>query len=108
MKNIKVLFGLIIALLLTSFYAVGQMDLINAKDFMALKKANKDLVILDASKAKIFNNAHVKGAIHINHNDLYQDGEVKGLIMSTEELADFFGTYGEQEWRGKRPGRAPD
>lgn len=89
--------NIIIALLLivtATVSSYAQVDIISAKDFTALVKANKELVIVDAAKSKTYKNAHVKNAIHINHNKLYKDGDVSGIIKSPEELAEFFGNLG--------------
>lgn len=96
MKKYNV-FSLIVLFVLSALSLTAQMDMISAKDFMALKKNNKDLVIVDANKAKNYDVNHIKGAIHINHNDLYKDGEIKGLIMEAEDLAAFFGEKGISE-----------
>lgn len=96
----KAINSIIIALLLVvtaTVNANAQVDIISAKDFTALVKANKELVIVDAAKSKTYTNAHVKNAIHINHNDLYKDGDVSGIIKSAEELAEFFGNLGISE-----------
>jgi len=99
--------SLLIGLLLTVFYGLSaqveivvpvQTDVISAKDFMARLKENSDLVIIDASKAKTYAANHVKGAIFINHMDLYQkDNPVEGLILPTEDLASYFGNKGISE-----------
>ncbi len=96
----KAINSIIIALLLVVTAAVNanaQVDIISAKDFTALVKANKELVIVDAAKSKTYANAHIKNAININHNDLYKDGDVSGVIKSADELAAFFGNMGISE-----------
>lgn len=95
MKSLKI-FGAL-AFLLFSISLSAQVDFINAKDFMALNKSNDNLVIVDANKPKNYDVNHIKGAINIDHNDLYQAGDIKGLIMSPEELAAFFGNKGINE-----------
>ena len=83
---------------LFAFFLIGglaaQVDLISAKDFAAMMKSEKDLVILDASKASTYATNHVKGAIHIDHNSLYREGDVKGVIKPPAELAEIFGSLG--------------
>ena len=96
MKKYNVI-SLVVLFLISSLALTAQVDIIGAKDFMALKKNNKDLVIVDANKPKNYDVNHVKGAININHNDLYKDGEIKGLFMSPEDLAAFFGEKGISE-----------
>ncbi len=87
----------LILFLIASFTLNAQTDIINAKDFMALTKKCDNLVIVDANKPKNYDANHIKGAINIYHNDLYQDGDIKGLIKSPEELAAFFGEKGINE-----------
>ncbi|MBT8189914.1 MAG: sulfurtransferase [Bacteroidia bacterium] len=110
MKTFKIFCWSIVFALFSAFYVNAQTevleapqadiitnvetDIITAKEFTKLMKANKDLVILEASKSKIYKKSHVKNAIYINHNDLNQDGEIKGLIKSNEELASYFGSKG--------------
>ena len=96
MKLLNIIGTFILAFLLGSA-VTAQVDLINAKDFMALTKSNDKLVIVDANKAKNFDVNHVKGAINIEHGDLYQSGDIEGLIKSPEELAAFFGSKGINE-----------
>lgn len=95
MKSLKI-FGAL-AFLLFSISLSAQVDFINAKDFMALKKSNDNLVIVDANKPKNYDVNHIKGAVNVNHNDLYKEGDIKGLIMSPDELAAFFGNKGISE-----------
>ena len=87
----------LIVFLLAGFTLQAQVDLINAKDFMDLTKKCDNLVIVDANKPKNYEVNHIKGAINIDHNDLYRDGDIKGLIKSPEELAAFFGEKGINE-----------
>ena len=84
-------------LFLAAFTVHAQTDFINAKDFMALTKTCDKLVIVDANKPKNYDVNHIKGAINIYHNDLYQEGDIKGLIKSPGELAAFFGEKGINE-----------
>lgn len=98
MKTNRIL-TLIVALILSVVYGlVAQIDIISAKDFMGLAKENPNLVVIDAGKAKSFENNHVKCAIYISHLDLYQkDNEIDGLILPPEQLAAFFGDKGISE-----------
>lgn len=98
MKTNRIFF-LIFFLILTVAYGVSaQADIISAKDFMLRMKENPEMVIIDASKAKTYAANHVKGAIFINHMDLYQkENPIEGLILPTEELATLFGKAGISE-----------
>lgn len=73
---------------------VAQVDLVSPRDFKAMMKSESDLVILDASKAKSYASSHIKHAVHLDHNDLYTDGDVKGLIRPPADLAEIFGNLG--------------
>lgn len=67
---------------------------ISAKDFAKEMKTNKSLVIIDANSAGNYAKAHIKGAISIPHKELYQSGEIEGLIKSPDALAKYFGDKG--------------
>jgi len=80
-------------LFVTSIVAQG--DIITADQFNDLKKSNKELVIIDASKSKLYTKSHIDGAINIPYAKLNQkEGAVKGLLKSTEELVAFLGEKG--------------
>lgn len=96
MKNIKYII-LSMIVLLGGLNTFAQVDLISAKDFKALLKNNKELIVIDASKSKKYAKAHIPNAIFINHNNLYKDGDVKGVIKPVDELAKFFGNLGINE-----------
>lgn len=98
MKSHSIL-SLILGLVFALFNSVSaQPDIISAKDFVALMKTNPKLVIIDSGKAKAYTANHVKGAIHMNHLDLYQkDNEIDGLILPVDQLATFFGSKGISE-----------
>ena len=94
MKILKIFASMFVFLLLSGLNLQAQGDIISADEFMKLTKADKTVVVVDANKPSNYEANHVKGAINIYHNDLYQDGEIKGLIKSPEELAAFFGEKG--------------
>lgn len=83
---------------LFAFFLIGgliaQVDLVSPKDFASMMKSDENLVILDASKASSYHTNHVKGAVHIDHNKLNREGDVKGLLLPPAELASFFGNLG--------------
>ncbi len=93
-KNI-VLSGLIVFAAITSSMAQG--DIITAAEFMKMFKADKNLVIIDASKADSYKKTHIKNAVNIPHKSLYQETDVEGLIESPEALAGIFGAKGVSE-----------
>lgn len=96
MRITKIVASLLVLFVLGSTLT-AQPDIISAADFMALTKSSDNLVLVDANRSKTYANSHVKNAIHINHNDLYQEGDVSGLILPPEELAAFFGEKGINE-----------
>lgn len=96
MKSLNIIIALAF-FLFGSIAMTAQVDLISAKDFMDLTKTCDKLVIVDANKPKNYDVNHIKGAINIDHNDLYQTGDIGGLIKSPEELAAFFGKKGINE-----------
>ena len=80
-----------------SFWGINtsaQIDVITPQEFKDLMKSNTEMVLLDANKSKGYKAAHIKGAIYVNHNNLYRDGDIKGLIKSPEVLAAMFGDMG--------------
>jgi thiosulfate/3-mercaptopyruvate sulfurtransferase len=92
MKFNKV-FAFLITFLWISVLA-AQMDIVTPKEFSALVKSDPDIVILDASKAKTYSGSHIKNAVSIDHNDLYKENGVVGVIKSPEALVDYFGKLG--------------
>lgn len=87
--------GLFTILYTSSIFAQG--DLISAADFMKMFKTNKNLVIIDASKADSYTKTHVKDAVNIPYKTLNAEGEIEGLLKSTDELANIFGENGVSE-----------
>ena len=77
----------------------AQVDIISADQFKDLIKNNKELVIVDASRGKNYDKAHVKDAIGIDHADLYKDKATnpEGILMEPADLAAFFGKLGISE-----------
>lgn len=94
MKYLKSIFSLVILMIAYVHVGVAQSPFITADEYKTIVKENPNVVVLDANKSKAFKAAHLEGAIHIDHNDLYQDGDIKGLIKSPEELAEIFGSLG--------------
>ncbi|MBK8045626.1 MAG: sulfurtransferase [Haliscomenobacter sp.] len=87
----------LISVLLVSNGLMAQVDFIKAADFATLIKANPKVVVIDGNKAKTFATSHIKGAININHMDLYQKGDIEGLLLPAEDMAKFFGNLGINE-----------
>jgi thiosulfate/3-mercaptopyruvate sulfurtransferase len=97
MKTLRNIFlaGLVIVLYSSSLMAQG--DIISASEFMKLYKTDKNMVIIDASKAEGYNKTHIKGSVNIPHLSLYKDSEISGLIEEPYVLANIFGSKGVSE-----------
>lgn len=94
MRTKNILSTLIVVFLFVAT-SIAQGNIITADQFNDLKKNNKELVIIDASKAKLYAKAHIDGAISIPYAKLNQkDGAVNGLLKETVELASFLGEKG--------------
>lgn len=96
MKTIRNIF-LVAVVTLFSSTLFAQGDILSAADFMKLYKTDKNLVIIDASKAENYNKVHIKNAINLPHGDLYQIAEIDGLIETPEKLAKILGDHGVSE-----------
>ncbi len=88
---------LLIATFLFSFTLKAQVDLVSAKECMERQKSGVEIIMVDANKPKNYDVNHIKGAINIDHNELYKPGDVEGLIKSPEEMAAYFGAKGISE-----------
>lgn len=97
MKTIKNL--LVVALVgLFSVSTMAQGDIISAADFIKLTKSDKNVVIIDASKADSYQKMHVKNAVSVPSEAVSQEnGAVDGLLKSPEDLAKVFGDAGVSE-----------
>jgi thiosulfate/3-mercaptopyruvate sulfurtransferase len=85
-------FLLITILFLTNTFA---QDLITAKEFVALQKEKPNLVIIDASKDKLYAAAHIEGAINIPYAVLNEkDPKVDGTMLPIESVAKILGSKG--------------
>ncbi len=87
--------GLLVVLYSSTVMAQG--DIISAADFMKMFKTNKNMIVVDASKADSYTKTHIKGAVNIPHKTLYNETEVEGLIKDPAELASIFGSKGVSE-----------
>ncbi len=87
--------GLVLVLYSSGLMAQG--DIITAAEFMKMFKTNKNMIVIDASKADSYKKTHVKGAVNIPHKSLYKDSEIEGLINDPAKLAAQFGAKGVSE-----------
>ncbi len=83
---------------LFGFSLLAQGDIISAADFMKLTKSDKNLVIIDASKAETYQKMHVKDAVNVPAASLAIEGnEIDGILKSPADLATLFGDAGVSE-----------
>ncbi len=86
--------------LLTLFFSIiyltvwSQGDIITATEAAKWMKGNKNLKIIDASKSKIYQAAHLKNAVNISVGELVNNDEIPGLLKSPQQLAAIFGAKG--------------
>jgi len=92
-KNILKISWLIAFLLI---FQIVNAQVISPKELAKIMK-NEDVTIISARKNVDYAKVHINGAINVWHMDLYKDGELKGLLKSTEEIADIFGKKGISE-----------
>jgi thiosulfate/3-mercaptopyruvate sulfurtransferase len=70
-------------------------DLITAKEFTALQKEKPGLVVIDASKEKLYAQSHIEGAINIPYTILNEkDPKIDGSMLPLEEVAKILGNKG--------------
>ncbi|NDP27462.1 MAG: sulfurtransferase [Flavobacterium sp.] len=83
---------LIIILFVSNTFA---QDLITAKEFIALQKEKPNLVIVDASKDKLYAQSHIEGAINIPYTILNEkDPKIDGTMLPLEDVAKILGNKG--------------
>ncbi len=84
--------------LFVALFLVGNLlaqETIVPKDFIALQKENPNLVLIDASKSKLYNKAHVAGAVNIPYATLDdKENDVKGLLLPADKIAKILGDKG--------------
>lgn len=67
---------------------------ISAKDFAALQKSNKSLMVVDATKASTYAKIHIMKSVSIPYADLNKTGDIVGLIKSPADIAAYLGEKG--------------
>ncbi len=88
---------IILSLMITLFIGLNALTAqvtISAKDFSALQKSNKDLVVVDATKASDYAKMHIMKAINVPYADLNKTGDIAGLIKDPKDIAAYLGTKG--------------
>jgi len=94
MKNLKYLLASAAIFMMYIMPAMAQGDIITAADFMKLMKTDKNLVVIDASKADEYTKAHLKDAVNIPYKTLNNEGDIEGMINNPEAMAAVFGENG--------------
>ena len=89
-KNIFKISWLIAFLLI---FQIVNAQVISPKELAKIIK-NEDVTIISARKNVDYAKVHINGALNVWHMDLYKDGELKGLLKSTEEIASILGKKG--------------
>lgn len=70
-------------------------DLITAKEFIALQKEKPNMVVVDASKDKLYAQSHIEGAINIPYVILNEkDPKIDGTMLPLEDVAKILGNKG--------------
>ena len=93
MNATKLFSSLLITILFVS-NAFAQ-DLITAKEFTTLQKEKPNLVVVDASKDKLYAQSHIEGAINIPYVILNEkDPKIDGTMLPLEDVAKILGNKG--------------
>lgn len=91
MKNLRKIFSTLILTALFAGTVLAQNVVVDAQDF---KSASKNAIVVDAYTASNYSKMHVQNAINIPHTELYQEGDIEGLIKKPAALAKYFGEKG--------------
>ncbi len=92
--NATKLFSSLLIIILGLSNAFAQ-DLITAKEFIALQKGKPNLVVVDASKDKLYAQSHIEGEINIPYVILNEkDPKIDGTMLPLEEVAKILGNKG--------------
>ena len=93
MTSTKLLSAFTITLLFVG--NVFAQDLITAKEFIVLQKEKPNLVIVDASKDKLYVQSHIEGAINIPYAILNEkEPKIDGTMLPLENVAKILGAKG--------------
>jgi len=95
--KIKYIFTTIVVFTILVVNLAAQGDIITAKQFKKLNKNIENLIVIDASKTKLYKKAHLKNAISVPYKILNVkkgEGGVSGLLKSPDELAKILGEKG--------------
>lgn len=97
MNRRKLTAGLACLLLAGSFvFPSYASDFIAATDLAEISD-DENVRIVSARKPADYAKVHIENAVNVYHTDLYQEGDVKGLLKSPEEIAAVLGAQGISE-----------
>lgn len=94
MRKIKSTLSLILAFLFVSISVFAAEKSLTGKEFSALRKANKKLVVVDARKASDYAKMHIMKSISIPYADLNNSGPIEGMLKDPAVLAAYFAKKG--------------
>ena len=85
--------------LILIFFVVAPLGFVKAQNLITAQELgkiykNKDVVIVSTRKASDYKKVHIFGAVHVDHTQLYNDGPVKNMLKSPEEIAKILGSKG--------------
>jgi len=84
---------LAVCLLVAPSYGKG---VISAKELDEIR-GDDGVRIISTRSLEDYEKVHIEGAIHVDHLALYEEGDVKGLMKSPEEIAQYLGDKGISE-----------
>lgn len=85
----------VLVLCLQAAPAIGE-GFITAKELGDIYK-DDNVRIVSTRSTEDYEKVHIKGAIHVDCKALHQDGDIKGLLKSPEEIAEYLGGKGISE-----------
>ena len=94
MKKTVIISSIVALLCIFGKSASAGSFMIQAKDFAAELKTNKNMVVIDVQAADVYAKQHIQGAINIPHKSLYKPGTIEGQFKDVAELAAIFGKNG--------------
>ncbi|NQT24907.1 sulfurtransferase [candidate division KSB1 bacterium] len=91
----RIVFQCLIALVLV-LTQLASAQLISSKELANIIDGD-NVVVISTRKSADYDKVHIKGAVNVWHSDLYQAGDVKGLLKSPAEIAKILGSKGISE-----------
>lgn len=94
MKKIKITLSVLLAFLFVSASMFAAEKSLTGKEFSALRKANKKLIVIDARKATVYAKMHIMKSINIPYAELNNDDPVEGMLKNSAALTAYFAKKG--------------